>query len=100
MIEVITQDILPVAVTAFVTWFLARRKNDAEAHSAEIDAEVKASEFYKSLLDDSMRRLENAVATIEDQDAKIKKLVDKIEYLTMELRRYKVFSRRDFEKNG
>ena len=76
-------------VTALVTWFFARRKTNAEAKMAEIDAEVKAAEFYKSLLDDAMKRLDSAIATINNQEAKIQTLIKEIEHLTDELKKYK-----------
>ena len=76
-------------VTALVTWFFARRKTNAEAKMAEIDAEVKAAEFYKSLLDDAMKRLENAITTINNQDVKIQMLLSEIEHLTDELKKFK-----------
>lgn len=81
--------ILTTAITAGITWFFARRKNDAEAKSAEIDAEVKAAEFYKSLLDDASKRLEVAIQTITQQEQKIKSLIQEIEHLTDELKKYK-----------
>ena len=56
---------------------------------AEIDAEVKAAEFYKSLLDDAMKRLDSAIATINNQEAKIQTLIQEIEHLTDELKKYK-----------
>jgi uncharacterized membrane protein YgaE (UPF0421/DUF939 family) len=83
-------------VTALVTWFFARRKTNAEAKSAEIDNEIKASDFYKSLLDDLKDRLESAIKAIEERDNKIierdKKidmLLVEIEQLTDELRKFK-----------
>ncbi len=76
-------------VTALVNWFFARRKTNAEAKMAEIDAEVKAAEFYKSLLDDAMKRLDSAIATINNQEAKIQTLIQEIEHLTDELKKYK-----------
>lgn len=75
--------------TSMITWFFARRKNNAEARITEIDAEVKAAEFYKSLLDDAMVRLDNAIATINKHEDKIKTLMQEVELLTDELRKYK-----------
>lgn len=76
-------------VTALVTWFFARRKTNAEAKMAEIDAEVKAAEFYKSLLDDAMKRLDNAISTINNQEVKIQTLIKEVEHLTEELKKYR-----------
>ena len=88
--------ILTTLATALITWFFARRKSNAEAKSAEIDNEIKASDFYKSLLDDLKDRLESAIKAIEERDNKIierdKKidmLLVEIEQLTDELRKFK-----------
>ena len=77
--------LIGTALTALITWFFARRK----AKMAEIDAEVKAAEFYKSLLDDAMKRLDSAIATINNQDTKIQNLINQVEHLTDELKKYK-----------
>ena len=88
--------ILSALATASITWFFARRKNNADARSAEIDNEVKAAEFYQSLLDDAIRRLSDATVTIRELDTAIKErdkrielLIEEIEILTTELRRFK-----------
>lgn len=81
--------LIGTALTALITWFFARRKTNAEAKMAEIDAEVKAAEFYKSLLDDAMKRLDSAIATINNQDVKIQTLLKEIEHLTDELKKFK-----------
>lgn len=67
---------------ALITWFFGR-KNSA------IDVEIKSAEFYRNLLDDATRRLNEAIETIEEQDNKIKSLVADIEGLTTEIRKYK-----------
>lgn len=81
--------LLTSLVTALITWFFARRENNAKAKMAEIDAEVKAADFYKGLLDDAMKRLNSAIDTINGQDAKIQTLIKEIEHLTEELKKYK-----------
>lgn len=85
----LVENLLMIVIPAIVTWFLARRKNDADAKNAEIEAEVKAAEFYRSLLDDAMNRLDKAIATINQQEEKIKRLLLEVEHLTDELRKYK-----------
>lgn len=88
--------ILSTVIVSVITWFLAKRKNNAEAKSAEIDTEIKASGYYKGLLDDLGNRLETAIKAIEERDNKIierdKKidlLLFEIEQLTDELRKFK-----------
>jgi predicted RNase H-like nuclease (RuvC/YqgF family) len=63
--------ILTTLATALITWFFARRKNDADAKSAEIDNEVKSASFYQNLLDDSKKRLDECLAVIETQNKRI-----------------------------
>lgn len=101
-----TDFILPLLstfITALITWFFARRKNNAEAKAAEIENEIKSAAFYRDLLDDAMRRLSQAIETIESQDLKIKSLMAvieaqdvkiksfmaEIEHLTDELKKFK-----------
>jgi hypothetical protein len=78
-----------LVVPAVLTWFLARRKNVAEGSIAEIEAESRAAEFYRSLLDDATKRLDTAIDTIQKQDQKIRDLIQEIEYMTDELKKYK-----------
>ena len=81
--------ILTTLATALITWFFARRKNNADAKSAEIDNEVKSADFYRGLLDDATRRLNEAIDTINNQDLKIKSIMSVIELLTDELKKFK-----------
>ena len=81
--------ILTTLATALITWFFARRKHNADAKSAEIDNEVKSADFYRGLLDDATRRLNEAIDTINNQDLKIKSLMAEIELLTDELKKFK-----------
>lgn len=73
-------------VTAFfaalITWFFSRK-------STEIDNEIKSADFYRGLLDDATRRLNEAIDTITAQDVKIKSLMIEIELLTTEIKKYK-----------
>lgn len=67
---------------ALITWFFSRK-------STEIDNEIKSADFYRGLLDDATRRLNEAIDTITAQDIKIKSLMVEIETLTIEIRKYK-----------
>lgn len=67
---------------ALITWFFSRK-------STEIDNEIKSADFYRGLLDDATRRLNQAIDTITAQDIKIKSLMIEIETLTIEIRKYK-----------
>ena len=71
-------------------------KAKADTKSAEIDNEIKSATFYQGLLDDMSKRLNDAIIAIEkrderikERDIKIEELIDHIETLTTELRKYK-----------
>ncbi|BFM42681.1 hypothetical protein CFS9_13220 [Flavobacterium sp. CFS9] len=67
---------------ALITWFFSRK-------STEIDNEIKSADFYRNLLDDATRRLNQAIDTINERDEKIKVLMLEIELLTDELKKFK-----------
>lgn len=78
--------IIPIIVTSFVTWLFARKKNLAQIHSLKMDTEIKATEFYKDLLDDAIKRLNTAIRTINKQEKRIKELLEREEALKTELK--------------
>ena len=67
---------------ALITWFFSRK-------GTAIDNEIKSADFYRNLLDDAMKRLNQAIDTINERDEKIKVLMDEIELLTDQLRKFK-----------
>lgn len=99
----ILYSLIPTIVTALITWILAKRKNNADAKLAEIEAEIKAGEFYRGMLDDAKERLDDAFQMIKERDniikmqdeekkqlqLKLKEVIDEIETLTTELKKYK-----------
>ncbi|MEY4903232.1 MAG: hypothetical protein RLZZ292_1047 [Bacteroidota bacterium] len=68
--------------SALATWFFSRK-------TRAIDNEIKSADFYRALLDDAMKRLNQAIDTINERDEKIKVLMIEIEQLTDELRKFK-----------
>lgn len=99
----IIPEIITGLFTAIVAWFFARKKNLADTKSTEIDNEIKAAAFYKSLLDDAKLRLDQAIQAIEERDKRLAErdliiqerdkridlLLDDMEILTTELKKYK-----------
>jgi hypothetical protein len=81
--------VLTVFFTALITWIFSKRKQNSELKSLDIDNEIKSADFYRNLLDDAMKRLNQAIDTINERDIKIKQLMDDIEVLTDELRKFK-----------
>lgn len=83
MLEVLT-NIIMLIVPAVLTWFLAKLKNIAERYILGIEAEVKATACYRSLLGDVIIRLDLTMENLKKQDQKIKKLIAEVELLTEE----------------
>lgn len=83
------KELLPILVTALVTYFLSRKKENAETQVKLLEAEERAFEVYRKMLDDLTNRFEKAVDTIETQREQIKSLIAEIEHLTEELKKYK-----------
>lgn len=95
MIETLS-NIVTGFTTALITWLFARRKNNAEAQTNEIDNARKNAEYYQLLLDDLMTRyqtllndLNTATETIRAKDKQIEELLKVIRELTEELKKYK-----------
>lgn len=83
-------------VASLVTWLFARRKSLAEAKSAELDNYQKNAEYYQKMLDDLAARhsnvlveLREAYDTIRERNGKINELMDIVQNLTDELKKYK-----------
>jgi uncharacterized protein HemX len=94
------QEALITIVTGFfaslVTWLFARRKSLAEAKSQEIDNYQKNADYYQKLVDDWVERYQKIVAEldraseiIKTKDFQINELMDSINHLTEELKKYK-----------
>jgi hypothetical protein len=97
---------LGIAGTKFWDWVKPKFQNkidNADARSKEIDNEIKSAEFYRNLLDDATKRLDQAIIAIEERDIRIEErdkkiverdkridtLLDEVELLTSEIRKYK-----------
>lgn len=50
--------VLTSIVTAGATWFIARRKNDAEARASELDTVEKAVAIWREIAQDLKKELE------------------------------------------
>ncbi len=79
MFEII-QPYFGEAFTALVvglpTWFIARRKNNAEVTTTEIDNGSKVVDLYKSALDDLPVRYEERYKHIEEMSKGVEKLFE------------------------
>lgn len=97
---------LGVAGTKFWDWVKPKSQvkiDQAEARAKEIENEIKSAEFYRGLLDDATKRLDQAIVAIEERDIRIAErdkkiierdkridtLLDEVEILTTEIRKYK-----------
>jgi hypothetical protein len=79
---------LSEAFTALVvglpTWFIARRKNNAEATTTEIDNGAKVVDLYKEALDDLPARYEEKFQHIQEMAHNVEKLFEKKEALLLQ----------------
>lgn len=69
------------AFTTALTWVLSRRKNNADANSTEIDNVIKQLEFYKELVNDYKKQLQEYIELCEDtrlEVLRLRKTVGKI----------------------
>jgi vacuolar-type H+-ATPase subunit I/STV1 len=124
MLETLLYPVLASLLTGFGMKLIEKRKNnatdkalEADAKSKEIDNEIKSSEFYKGLIENGKKQLDDAIVainnrdikidnltnqlsialqaikdrdlTINERDRKIDLLIDEIETLTGEIRKYK-----------
>jgi N-glycosylase/DNA lyase len=79
---------LGVAGTKAWDWIKPKAHKDIEEQEVllkRFETEVKSAEFYRSLLDDAERRIEQAVKYIEQRDDRIDLLIKKVDTLTKEL---------------
>ena len=94
------ESLLIPALASFLTALgmkvLEWNKDKATIKSTEIDNEIKSATFYQNLLDDMSKRLEESIVAIEKRDLRIKErddriehLIEEMEILTGELRKYK-----------
>lgn len=66
------------------TWFIARRKNNADVTTTEIDNGVKVVDLYKSALDDLPARYEEKYKHVEEMALNVEKLFEKKEALLLQ----------------
>lgn len=89
--------LIATIVTGFFTWFFARRKQNAEVTTTEIDNGSKIVGLYKDSLDDLGKRYEEKYNHVEQMsknisdlfDAKEKTLLQEIEYHKKQTALYK-----------
>ena len=96
MLESILFPVIASFLTALGMKILEWNKDKANTKSTEIDNEIKSATFYQNLLDDMSKRLEESIVAIEKRDIRIKErddriehLIEEMEILTGELRKYK-----------
>lgn len=97
-------------LSGFTAWFFARKENNVKLKSSQQELEIKLTQKYENLLDNFDKRLKTALSDLdrstaairqrdkmideltEDrrlQDRKVKELIEKVEELTDELKKYK-----------
>lgn len=63
-------------LVGFPTWYLTKRKNNADATTTEIDNGAKVVDLYKSALDDLPVRYEERYKHIEEMSKGVEKLFE------------------------
>lgn len=93
----VLQYLIPAIVGGVGTWLYSKTaKGKTEIKASDIENEVKSAAFYQNLLDDASRRLNEAIQAIRERDdiikqqnARIDELIDQVEAMTGELKKYK-----------
>lgn len=74
-------------LTAIVAWFLARRKNSAEAQGTELDNIDKAATIWRNLSEQLESRLNCEIQSLRKDNGELKELVNKLSGENEELER-------------
>ena len=89
MLEQFIIPVLATFFTALITWFFARKKNNQELKSMELDNEIKSASYYKGLLDDMSKRLDKAIEELMESEERHRKLMQINRELVSELQKFK-----------
>lgn len=106
-------EILIMFFTALTAWFFGRKKKNVDLKMSQNELEVKLTEKYETLLDNFDKRLKNALVDLDrataelrerdrqiaamaieirGRDKQVQELIEKVEELTEELKKYKQLS--------
>ena len=76
-------------ITAFVTWFFSRKKQNVDILSIEIDNAQKLLKYYREMVESLGNSLKIAITELDAAKQHNKDLELKIEELIEELKKYK-----------
>ena len=76
--------ILLLVATTFITWFLSKRKQNAEVNTTEIDNGSKVVTLYKDALNDLSDRYEKKYLDVQSQAKNIEILFENKEKLLLQ----------------
>ena len=71
--------VISTVISSIVTWFISKRKYNAEVDNTVIDSMQKSLEFYKQLSDDNKERLDSLLKKndqLEDEVAELRQLLN------------------------
>lgn len=71
----------PATITSIITYFLTKKKYNAEVKTDEIENLKRTLEFYQKFIQDSDSRLESYIRRGEDDRVEIYKLQDTVQCL-------------------
>lgn len=72
LVSILLSQVLPAVVTAAVTWFFARKKNNAEASGSELENVEKALVIYRGIITD----LHDKIKLLEAELDRVQKLLE------------------------
>lgn len=89
MVQEFVTPVLLSFFSALIAWFFARRKNQQQLKSMELDNEIKSAAYYKNLLDDMSSRLDKAIEELMSLEERHRKLMQINRKLVLELQKFK-----------
>lgn len=72
LVSILLNQVLPSALTGAATWFVARRKNNADASASELDNVEKALAIYRGIVHD----LHDKIKELEAELDRLQKLLE------------------------
>jgi len=65
---------IPPAVTAWLGWYVGKRKQNAEAYASELDNVEKALAIYRNMVNDLSDKIKDFEEQLEHANQKVKEL--------------------------
>jgi uncharacterized coiled-coil DUF342 family protein len=73
--------VIPSIITAFVGWFIGRKKENIDLCGERLDALEKSITVYNTIIDDMAKKIETLTAEINKLETKIANLISENKHL-------------------